>query len=409
MIVQQNHCLQVDLFFLYYRSSNLAWEVRKTTSPGKPRALSSLHDTPSPPPPSPSSPLFHNTPRTRHSHLATTTHSKPLTHKQPKELQYKDSSDQLQDSKHSIPESSSQSSCRSESRLSSARSLDFSNVGHSKSRIFVNQNASKSASFDCKSEASGTQDGGPTWADRVKGISRVTSSASTSKPHPPSNEGKGNENHSVKEGLLNEESSVEDEWKMVTRGRAKSTSANSRRANRRSLSAQQEDFVSKDMGHMNGGPQNTDWGDENSVTVEELSSPHAVCSNKVNGEEGIGSGEQEKNSELKISKIQEQESEMQESAVSVNQKRENEGNVAEEHKGPKEKGREVNVSGKEELSPQLNIGNLAEVMEMEGKRAKILEKRDDVSAVWSILVEGVQPSLGNTFSLIHTAVLGNTQ
>lgn len=196
--------MSVMIIFDLHRSANIAWEVRKTTSPGKPR---SHHVTPSPPPPSPLPALM--------------TYSKKLAAKSLKcSSVRKETGD---DVKTSIPLSPSLSS-HSGSRPNSARSLDFNNA--------KNMKVHKKSNLDSKLESQTTH---PTWADRVKGVSgNVTSSAASPKPHPPICEGKKSEDCLV---------SSEEEgggWETVTRSRVRSSSVGGR-SNQGSNSSQQEE------------------------------------------------------------------------------------------------------------------------------------------------------------------------
>ena len=209
---------------LLHRSANIAWEVRKTTSPSKPRALSS-HHTPSPPPPSPLhyTPPPSRQPKPPQKHRPTTQlatrHSKPQATQAPR----KDPAEKPKDLKITTTTSPTWSSGKSNSRPNSARSLDFSVKvkGHS-------------GQEPVKRVTPEVHDTSPTWADRVKGLGRTPA---VSKPHPPDLE-RSESNSSVKEvrkgGVANDEvrkegmaeskgGVAEDEgWETVTRTRVRS-------------------------------------------------------------------------------------------------------------------------------------------------------------------------------------------
>lgn len=188
-------------------SSNIAWEVRKTTSPGKKKSMGSHQVTPSPPPPSP---LQFPRPCPPLNLLGAVPGGKAAA-KYTKQSQ-KEPGDSPPDA---IPVHVSPTllSGKSGSQPNSARSLDFGNVkpkNHDSSR--------KPPSVEPKPEP---HVGLPTWADRVKGV--------TSKPHPLVSEAKKNVAPSVRrvsEGCLEEEEEEEEDgWETVSRSRTRSAGA----------------------------------------------------------------------------------------------------------------------------------------------------------------------------------------
>ena len=143
-------------------------------------------------------------------------------------------------------------------------------MGNSKSRNSLSHSSlSKSSSVESRTETV-NQEGQPTWADRVKGLSRVTSSVITSRAQLLNREEK-NENHAMKGDLADAEDLVEDGWEKVTRGRTKSGGGTYlTRSNRRSCSGQSEESSARDA-HQLKQVDNGYWeNDEGAATEEEV-------------------------------------------------------------------------------------------------------------------------------------------
>ena len=211
------------LVCVVYRSSNLAWEVRKNNSPRKPRKVKLLQATPPPPPPSPLQ--LHNLSSHQQRHMKSHTNYCSQSEHVPRTSPPPTMKDQ-----HPSPnlQESFSPSC---STLNSTRSLDFSSTGSPKNVTSQSCVHSGSSGYNGSSKSGRqttmVQEGGPTWADRVKGSNchhplcsvgpqELSREACSSLCSLDSDITKGQPE------WKREETEEEGDWKKVTRGRLKS-------------------------------------------------------------------------------------------------------------------------------------------------------------------------------------------